>query len=398
MRFFEERGLKERVFADRVLEVERSATLEYDAIAKRPGMINLTVGRPDFDTPSVIKEAAKKALDEGKVHYTPSNGIPELRKAIAEKLEVENNIPGLNEDNIIVSGGGKLIIYCIIMALAGKGDVVAIQNPTWVSYEAQIRLANAEVEWLTLKPEEGFIPGDEFMSQLEATDAKLFILNSPGNPTGAVIPEKRIKEMMDICLEKEIFVIADEVYEKLIYEGEHYSPASEYENVITVNAFSKTYSMTGWRLGYCAHPDREIIERIGIIHQQSLSCCTSFAQYGALAAFSADAKDASERFCKELKRRRDYVMDRIRKMDGVVCVKPGGAFYLFPYLGHVDDLELADELLEKGVGVVPGSAFGSQGRGCIRISYGSANLNLLSQAFDRIQDSGFRVHGSRLDI
>jgi len=375
--------LKERVFADRVSEVKPSATFKYDAAAKKPGVINLTIGRPDFDTPRVIKEAAKKALDAGKVHYTPSKGIPELRKAIAEKLEAENNIADLDEDKILVSGGGKQIIYCTVMALAGEGDVVAIQNPSWVSYEAQIKLANAEVEWLTLNPEEGFIPGADFMNQLEETNAKLLILNSPGNPTGAVIPERTIKEIMDVCVEKEMFVVSDEVYEKHIYEGKHYSPASEYENVITVNAFSKTYSMTGWRLGYCACADRDVIAKIDIIHQQSLSCCTSFAQYGALAAFSDEAKKASEKMCEELKGRRDYVMKRIGEMD-VVCVKPDGAFYVFPYFNGADDLELADELLGKGVGVVPGSAFGSQGRGCVRMSYGSANIESLSQAFDRI--------------
>jgi aspartate aminotransferase len=375
--------LKERVFADRVLEVKPSATFKYDAAAKKPGVINLTIGRPDFDTPQVIKDAAKKALDEGKVHYTPAKGIPELRKAIAEKLAVENNIPNLDADKILVSGGGKQIIYCIVMALAGKGDVVAIPNPAWVSYEAQIKLAGAEVEWLTLKPEEGFIPGEDFMSELEETNVKLLILNSPGNPTGAVIPERTIKRIMDVCVEKDIFVISDEVYEKLIYEGKHYSPASEYENVITVNAFSKTYSMTGWRLGYCACADRAVIDRIDIVHQQSLSCCTSFAQYGALAAFSDEAKLATVQMREELKSRRDYVMKRISEMD-VVCVKPEGAFYVFPYFNGADDLELADELLERGVGVVPGSAFGSQGRGCIRISYGSADIETLSQAFDRI--------------
>ena len=371
-------------FADRVLEVQPSATFKYDAAAKKPGVINLTVGRPDFDTPQVIKEAAKKALDEGRVHYTPSKGIPELREAIAEKLEAENNIADLNEDKILVSGGGKQIIYCILMALASKGNVVAIPNPSWVSYEAQIKLANAEVEWLTLKPEEGFVPGDDFMTRLEETNAKLLILNSPSNPTGAVIPERIIKKIMDVCVEKEMFVISDEIYEKLIYEGKHYSPASEYENVITVNGFSKSYSMTGWRLGYCAYANRDVIDRIDIIHQQSLSCCTSFAQYGALAAFSDEANEASDKMCEEFRSRRNYVMKRIREMDDVVCVEPNGAFYVFPYFNGPDDLELADRLLEKGVGVVPGSAFGSQGRGCIRISYGSANINLLSQAFDRI--------------
>ncbi len=373
-------------FAARMRDVKPSVTFKYDAAAKQPGVINLTIGRPGFDTPVVIKEAAKRALDDGKVHYTASKGILELREAIAAKLERENNIKGIDADNIVVSGGGKQILYCILMALVDNGDVVAIPNPSWVSYEAQIRLAGAEVAWLKLNPEDGFIPGDEFLVALEYSKAKLLILNSPANPTGAVIPERTIKEIMDICEDKDIYVISDEVYEKLIYEGRHYSPASEYENVITVNAFSKTYSMTGWRLGYCACSDRTVIEKIAIVHQQSLSCCTSFAQYGALASFTRDAEDAMTRMVEELRIRRDYVMERLGELDGVVCEKPGGAFYVFPYFRDVDDYELADRLLRRGVAVIPGSAFGTQGRGCIRISYGGADLNMLSRAFDRIAE------------
>ncbi len=371
------------LFAARMKDVKPSATFKYDAAAKKPGVINLTIGRPGFDTPGVIKEAAKRALDEGKVHYTASKGIPELREAIAAKLERENNIKGIDAEKIVVSGGGKQILYCILTALAGNGDVVAIPNPSWVSYEAQIRLAGAEVAWLKLNPEDGFIPGDEFLTALEYSKAKLLILNSPANPTGAVIPERIIKEIMNICEDRGIYVISDEVYEKLIYEGRHYSPASEYENVITVNAFSKTYSMTGWRLGYCACTDRAVIEKIEIVHQQSLSCCTSFAQYGALASFTKEAEDAMVRMREELRTRRDYVMKRLSELD-VICKKPGGAFYVFPYFRDVDDYELADRLLRRGVAVIPGSAFGTQGRGCIRISYGGADIRELSQAFDRI--------------
>ena len=374
-------------FAKRMGEVKPSATFKYDAAAKKPGVINLTIGRPGFDTPEVIKNAAKRALDEGKVHYTPSKGIPELREAIAAKLERENHIGSIAPDNIVVSGGAKQIIYCIIMALADRGDVVAIQNPTWVSYEAQIRLANADVDWLSLKPEEGFIPGDSFMQDLEETRAKLLILNSPGNPTGAVFPERRIKEIMDVCTRKGIMVISDEVYEKLIYDGRHYSPARDYENVITVNAFSKAYSMTGWRIGYCACTNREVMEKVNIIHQQSLSCCTSFAQYGALAAFTEEAEEATRRMREELRVRRDYVMKRMSEFElEVICKKPGGAFYIFPYFRNMDDYELADRWLRKGVAVIPGSAFGSQGAGCIRLSYGSADMRALSEAFDRIME------------
>ncbi|MBU4267099.1 MAG: pyridoxal phosphate-dependent aminotransferase [Candidatus Altiarchaeales archaeon] len=372
-------------FASRMLNVKPSATFKYNALAKKPGVINLTIGRPDFDTPQVIKNAAKKALDGGKVHYTPTKGIPELREQIANKLVSENGINGLDADDVILSGGGKQILYEALQALIGPGDTVALQNPCWVSYEPMAYLAGGEVDWFPLKPEKGFIPGTEYMNRFEKTSAKVLILNSPSNPTGAVISKKLIREIMDICLRKNIFVISDEVYERFVYDGKFYSPARDYENVLTVNAFSKTYSMTGWRLGYAACYNRELVDKMNLIQGQSLSCCTSFAQYGALTAFTNEARKESDRMVSEFKRRRDYVMERIRELD-CVCVKPSGAFYVFPYFG-VDDLAFSEKLLEAGVGVVPGSPFGSCGKGCVRISYGSANVELLSQAFDRIEDA-----------
>lgn len=371
-------------FAKRLDEVKPSATFKYAALAKKPGVINLTIGRPDFDTPDIVKNAAKDALDDGKVHYTPSAGIVDLRERICKKLTEENKIPGLDKDAILVSGGAKSVLFQAMMCLIGENDVVAIPNPSWVSYEAMIKLAGGSVDWLPLKPEKGFIPDDDFFNALENSPAKLLIINSPNNPTGAVYPNSIFEKIVDICKRSDIVLISDECYESLIYEGEHFSPASIYDKTITVNAFSKAFSMTGWRVGYAASSDKDVIKKMGIIHGQSLSCCTSFAQYGALACFTKDARAASKKMLKEYKKRRDFVMGRIKELD-VVCEKPSGAFYAFPFFNGWDDLELADKLIEGGVGTVPGSPFGSQGKGCIRISFGSGNITTLGEAFNRIE-------------
>lgn len=375
-------------FANRLNNVKESATFRYSALAGGEGIINLTIGRTNFDTPAKIKEAAKKAIDEGKVHYTSSNGILELRKAIVEKLEKENNIRNLTHENVIVSAGTKHIIFEAVMALIGKGDVVAIPNPSWVSYEPIVRLAEGGIEFLPLDPKNGFIPDEKFFSALENSNPKLLIINSPSNPTGAVYSRKVIEEIVDIARRKDSWILSDEIYEKMIYEGSHFSAGSIYDNVITVNGFSKEFSMTGWRLGYAACSNLDVIRKMGIIQEQSISCATSFVQYGALAAFTDDVRRDVEKMRHELKDRRDYVMKRIKRTN-FLCVQPSGAFYIFPYIGEIDDMKYADNLLKKKVAVIPGSPFGSKGKGCVRISYGGANIDLLKKAFDIIEKFEF---------
>jgi len=372
-------------FASRMGKVKPSATFKYAAMAKKPGVINLTVGRPDYDTPDVIKDAAKKALDEGKVHYTPAAGIPELREKIAEKVTRENGVEGIDADKVIVSGGAKMILYEAFMTLVGRGDKVAIPDPCWVSYEAMIYLAEAEPVWLPTSAKNGFKPDDEFLSALENSGAKVLVLNSPSNPTGAVYNEAMLRKITDVCERNDIFLISDEPYEKLIYEGEHKSPGSWHPNTLTVNAFSKTYSMTGWRLGYAACPDQNIIDKMKVIQGQSLSNATSFAQYGALACFTPAANEAADEMVADFKERRDHVMKLMNELPAV-CVKPEGAFYVFPQFSVEDDVQLVDDLLEAGVGTIPGSAFGPGGKGCIRISYGSGDNETLDQAFDKIEE------------
>ncbi len=369
----------------RLQKVTESATFKYSKLAKDKE-IDLTIGRTGFDTPQIIRDATKKALDEGKVHYTTSKGIPELRGLISRKLKEENKIPGLDKDNILVSAGAKHIIYEAIMSIIQRGDVVALPNPSWVSYESIINLSEGEIAWLPLKPEKGFIPDDDFFSALENSHPKLIMLNSPNNPTGAVYPEKIIKKIVDIAQRNESIILSDEIYEKIIYEGEHFSAGTIYEDTITVNGFSKEYSMTGWRLGYAASPNMELINRMSLIQAQTVSCAVSFVQYGALEAFTDEAREDVTCMVEALKERRDYLINRFKKTKAVI-EKPSGAFYVFPFIEGSDDLLFADSLMENGVGVIPGSPFGSSGRGCIRISYGATGLDELEKAADRIESA-----------
>jgi aspartate aminotransferase len=373
-------------FASRLLGVDESATFKYSNLARERKVINFTIGRTNFSTPAAITEATKKALNEGKIHYTPTKGIPELRKAIAEKLGKENDISGLSAENVLVSVGAKQIIYEAVMAIVERGDVVAMSDPSWVSYESIVKLADGKVAWLPLSAENGFIPDEKYFSALENAKPKLILLNSPNNPTGAVYPEKTIRKIVDIAERKDSILLSDEIYERIIYEGEHFSAGSIYENTITVNGFSKEYSMTGWRLGYAASKNKELIDKMDLIQAQTVSCAVSFIQYGALGAYTDPVKKEVSAMIKELKERRDYLTKRLEKTSAVLR-KPAGAFYLFPYFSGEDDIKLADKLMDAGVGVIPGSPFGSVGRGCVRMSYGGVGMDELKSAADILEEA-----------
>ena len=371
-------------FAPRLSGVEESATFRYSSLANKEGIIDLTIGRTNFITPRLITRAAVSALENGKIHYTPTRGIPELRKMLARKFRWGNNLPDIGPENIIVSAGAKQIIFEAVMALIGKGDTVALPDPSWVSYGQIVNLAEGRITWLPLNSENNFIPDEEFLSTLENSSPRLILLNSPNNPTGAVYPEKTIRKIVDIAERKDCWILSDEIYEKIIYEGKHFSPGSIYPKTITVNGFSKEFSMTGWRLGYCACPEQELIDKMNLIQSQSVSCATSFVQYGALAAFKEEVIGERDRMVIELKERRDRF---VKGMNGLsdTRVDPAGAFYLFPHFGDIDDLGLADKLLSNGVGVIPGSPFGSRGEGCARISYGAVSLDEIEIALERIK-------------
>ncbi|UZE91918.1 MAG: pyridoxal phosphate-dependent aminotransferase [Methanosarcinales archaeon] len=374
--------------SERVNRIEKSATLRISDLAnklKRSGkdVISFSVGEPDFATPQHIMDAAKKALDEGKTHYTPSAGIPELREAIANKFK-ENGISA-SVDNIIVTPGAKQAIFEVALSILNEGDEAILFDPAWVSYESCVKFACAKPVWVRTDEKRGFIP-DNFLEFI--TDkTKLIILNTPGNPTGAVFDENTLKMIADIAKDHDILVLSDEVYEKIIYEGAHISIASfngMHERTITVNGFSKAYAMTGWRLGYATAPP-EILDAMLKIQQHSTSCATSFAQYGAVAALTG-AQDCIAGMVSEFRARRDLMVNGLKSM-GFECVKPKGAFYVFVNVDQYrDGMSVAERLLNEAyVAVTPGGAFGPSGANYVRISYATSQARI-SEGLERIKN------------
>ncbi|MFW5902906.1 MAG: pyridoxal phosphate-dependent aminotransferase [archaeon] len=371
--------------SDRGNNLDPSATLEISDLAKDlkeqgEEVISLAVGEPDFDTPEEIKNAAKNALDQGFTNYTSSSGIKELRKEIRKKLSQENNI-NTKTENIVVTPGAKFSLYLACQALLNPGDKAIIADPSWVSYKQMIKAAGANP--ISIPTTDKLTPKPEAIKEEMDEKVKLIFTNSPNNPTGKVWKKDELKEITEIAEKNNSIVLSDEIYEKLIYEGEHYSPASEYDNVLTVNGFSKSYSMTGWRLGYITGPE-EIINTILKIQQHSVSCPTSFAQKGAIQALK---KIKTKDMVKTFEERRNKALSLIEEIPGMSVEKPEGAFYLFPkYDLDIESKELALELLkEKGVAVTHGKAFGEKGENHLRISYANS-IEKIEQALTKIEE------------
>ncbi|MEM2924273.1 MAG: pyridoxal phosphate-dependent aminotransferase [Methanocellales archaeon] len=362
----------------RLVGIEESATIKISEKAselKRRGIevINFGLGEPDFITPKHISEAAKQALDKGYTHYVPSAGIPELRRAIAEKLRVENNLK-VNASNIIVTPGTKQAIYEAAMSLLEEGDEAILFDPAWVSYEAIIKLSGAKVIWASTYRNSLIT---ELLEKI-SSKTKLIVINTPCNPSGAVLSKQDLKAIADIAIDHDLYVLSDEIYEKIIYDGEHFSIGSldgMEERTITINGFSKSYAMTGWRLGYAAAP-REILNRMIKIQQHSVSSATSFAQYGGLAALTSSQECVKE-MVAEFKARRDLIVNHLEQME-LSYIKPDGAFYVFVDIAHLGrSLEVAEKLLNKAhIAVTPGAPFGPESNGYIRISYATSQANI----------------------
>ena len=370
------------MLARRVSHIKPAPTLALTAKvnqlkAQGVDIIGFGAGEPDFDTPDFIKEACIKALKDGKTKYAPSAGLPELRQALAEKLLKENSIE-YRPSEIVVTAGAKMALFLVMLALLEEGDEVLLPSPYWVSYPEQILLCGAKVVEVPLREEEGFVLKAEMLKDYITPRTKMLILNSPSNPTGAVVPEEEQRKIAQLCLEKGIFLVSDECYEAFLYDGERFvSPASFSKEVreitFTINAFSKTFSMTGWRVGYVACPEK-YAKVIADLNSQSISNATTFAQYGALEALkNPKAKEFVENMKRTFERRRDLAYELLKEIPKVSVVKPKGAFYIFPNLKSYSeklgsDLRLADYLIEKGrVAGVPGSAFGAEGY--LRLSY-----------------------------
>lgn len=370
------------MLAQRVSHIKPAPTLALTAKvnqlrAQGQDIIGFGAGEPDFDTPDFIKEACIRALKDGKTKYAPSAGIAELRQAIAEKLSSENGVE-YSPSEIVVTSGAKMALFLTMLAVLQEGDEVLLPSPYWVTYPEQILLCGARVVEVKLKEQESFVLTAEHLKEHLTPRTKMLILNSPSNPTGAIVPPEEQERIAELCLENNILIVSDECYEAFTYDQNQFiSPASFSKEVrditFTVNAFSKTFSMTGWRVGYVACPEK-YARVIADLNSQSISNVTTFAQYGALEALkNPGAKDFVNHMKKVFEKRRDLAYGLLMEIPDVSVVKPMGAFYIFPNLKKYSvqfesDLQLADYLIQEGrVACVPGSAFGAEGY--MRLSY-----------------------------
>jgi len=363
-------------------------TLEKARELEKKGVkvIHLGVGEPDFDTPEHVKKAAYEAMRSGYTHYTLSQGIPELREAIAEKLRNENNLDA-SPENVIVTPGAKQAILEVVLAIIDEGDEVLIPAPSWVSYEEMVKIAGGTIK--RVPTDENFKLTPETLEDSIGNKTKLLIFNSPNNPTGTVYSEQEIRGLAEVLMDNNVYVISDEIYEKIVYDVKHFSigsvPGMD-ELTITVNGFSKSYAMTGWRLGYASGP-KEIISAMNKIQQHSATCAVAFVQKAGVEALrSPQSQKFIEEMVEEFERRRNLLVTKLSDVSSLKVKKPQGTFFMFPEVSGtgMTSTEFADYLLEeKGVAVTPGRAFAGYDTH-VRISFANSMENL-AEAVERIK-------------
>jgi len=400
------------MLAKRVNRIGLSTTLRISAAAKAlradgVDVVDLSIGEPDFPTPELIKQAAKQALDRNQTGYTQSEGTPELRRAIQGKLLRDNGLR-YELDEVLVSPGAKFSLYLATVALLEKGEDVIIPAPYWVSYPEQVRLAGANPVYVPTREEDGFRLTARRLKQVLTFNTKMVVLNYPCNPTGATYTREQLAELAEVCQREGLWILADEIYEKLTYDGhQHVSIAAISPEVkkrtIVVNGLSKAYAMTGWRIGYAAGP-REVIAAMAKVQSHSTSNPTSIAQAAAVAALEGPQGEVA-RMAGEFVRRRNYLVYKLRAIDGVSCDEPRGAFYLFPNVSNFYDRAfegspvrnsygLAYYLLKHAhVAVVPGDAFG--GPDHIRLSY-ATSMDRIELGMQRIAEALARLERPRV--
>jgi len=382
--------------------MNESITLAISARAKQMkkegiDVIGFGAGEPDFDTPSHIKEAAKGAIDKGFTKYTPAGGMKELKSAICDKFSKDNNLE-YKENEIIVSCGAKHSLFNAICSICNDDDEVIIPAPFWVSYPEMVKASGAKPIIIPTDQKDGFKISPEQLKKKITSHTRIFILNSPSNPTGAVYTKEELQALAKVIIDNNIFCISDEIYEKIVYNGVSFtSIASLGEDIkrltIVINGVSKAYSMTGWRIGYAAG-DRAIIKAMTNLQSHSTSNPASISQVAALEALRGP-QDCVEKMLSEFRKRRDFMIDKINSINGISCIKPEGAFYAFVSIKDVLDkrfsnkainnsLQFAEALLDNAhVAVVPGSAFGLDGY--IRLSY-ATSLDNIKEGLKRIED------------
>src|SRR6476469_130172 len=377
--------------AARVGEVSPSITLAIAAKAKAMkaegiDVCSLSTGEPDFDTPEHVKAAAKQALDEGKTKYGPVAGEPLLKAAIARKLRDDNNL-NYQPENIIVTNGGKHSLYNLMMALIEPGEEVIIPAPYWLSYPEMVKLASGKPVIVRTDASTGYKITPEQLSRAITPKTKLFVLNSPSNPTGMVYTLAEIKALAEVIVDRDILVVADEIYEKIIYDGaQHVSIGSLgkeiFDRTLISSGFAKAYSMTGWRIGYLAGPI-ELIKATSTIQGHSTSNVCTFAQYGAIAALES-SQESVEKMRLAFAERRQVIFELLDAVPGISCIKPDGAFYMFVNISKtgMNSLEFCDAFLEQQqVAVIPRIAFVADDH--IRLSY-ATDLGTIKKAVERL--------------
>lgn len=385
-----------------VSRIEQSITLAITAKAKAMkaegiDVIGMSAGEPDFDTPDNIKQAAIKAINDGITKYTPAVGLPALRKAVAEKFEKDNGLSYKPEETI-VNCGAKHSVFLAIMALVDEGDEVIIPTPYWVSYPEMVKVTGGKPVIVETLPENGLKLTAEQLREAVTPRTKALIMNSPSNPSGVVYTRDELLALVEVLRELEIYTISDEIYEKILYDGaEHYSIASldpkVFSRTITINGVSKSYSMTGWRIGYAGGP-LEVIKAMGKLQSQETSNPCSISQMATIEALTGP-QDSVGIMVKAFDERRTCLVEGLNAMEGVTCVKPKGAFYAFPdFSAHYGksangkvingSVDLSSYLLEEmKVGVVPGAGFGADAH--LRISY-ATSMDAIEKALARIEE------------
>ena len=385
--------------SERLKSIKPSGIRRFFALAQElPDVINLSLGEPDFSPPRHALEEGWRAILAGKTHYAPTNGIPELREALAQKAYKEYGFRYDPNSEIMVTVGGIEAISLVLIGLVNPGDEVLIPNPGFVCYEPSVRLAGGVPISIPILEKNGFKPSIDDVTSLITKKSRVMILNYPNNPTGAVLSYEELAALSKIAVERDLIVISDEVYEKIIYDGEkHYCLATfpgMQERTLVVNSFSKTYAMTGLRVGYVYGP-KELISPLWLCHQYFAACVDTFAQYAALGALKG-SQDFVNEMVAEFDRRRRFVFRRLNEIEGFSCALPKGAFYMFPSVKAFNrsSEEFAQFLLKEArVATVPGSAFGSYGEGYVRISYAAA-YEQLEEAFNRIEKAVRKLKGS----
>nr|WP_230406625.1 pyridoxal phosphate-dependent aminotransferase [Candidatus Scalindua japonica] len=359
-------------------------------------MIGFGAGEPDFDTPEEIKNSAIESLKSGFTKYTPTSGIPELKEAICDKLSRENNI-NYSPQQILVSCGAKQVIFNCLQAICNEGDEVLIPSPYWLSYPEQVTFARGKSVFIESSDENYFKITKDNIERNITEKTKVLIINSPNNPTGSLYKENELYEIVQAAVNAGLYVISDEIYEKIIYDGEkHVSPASFgkefFEKLITVNGFSKAFSMTGWRIGYAAGPI-DIINGATLVQDHSTSGPNSFTQKAAITALQGDENTIVD-MVKEFDKRRKYIVERLNNINGITCMLPKGAFYAFPNISGLynrdicgkkanNSVDMSNLILEKAkVAFVPGLCFGSDIH--LRISYATSMENI-KEGMDRFE-------------